>query len=194
MLNKNKASAHPSDNSKGTIDREPIWIDVLPFYFPFVLSVVPEIYSGHNGDLRPALIALWVGYVLTPALDYLLPHDTTNLNKKRVASFEKDKRFLVPLYAYWLIEMIRIYWQLRDCKNGLFTLDKPFEFVTFSIICANASALNIVVGHELLHRRQLVHKVSGTLVYSKMLYSHFYIEHRKGHHTFVGTPRDPATA
>ena len=100
----------------------------------------------------------------------------------------------MPLYAYWLLDMVRMYWMLGNFRTGVFSLNRPFELVTFAILTANASALNIVVGHELLHRRQLVHKVSGTLVYSKMLYSHFYIEHRKGHHTFVGTPRDPATA
>lgn len=92
------------------IDREPSWIDVLPFFFPFLLTAVPEIYAGDSGDLRPALISLWVGYVLTPALDYLLPHDIANLSRQRVASFEKDKRFLVPLYAYWFIDMIRVFW------------------------------------------------------------------------------------
>ena len=31
-------------------------------------------------------------------------------------------------------------------------------------------------------------------MYSKILYSHFFIEHIKGHHKHVGTPLDPATA
>ena len=46
----------------------------------------------------------------------------------------------------------------------------------------------------MLHRKQLVHKIFGTLVFSKILYSHFFIEHIKGHHKHVATPLDPATS
>ena len=56
------------------------------------------------------------------------------------------------------------------------------------------SGINAVIGHELLHRRETVHKIAGTLAYSKMLYSHFFIEHVKGHHKWVATPIDPATS
>jgi alkane 1-monooxygenase len=34
----------------------------------------------------------------------------------------------------------------------------------------------------------------GTLAYSKMLYSHFFIQHIRSHHKFVGTPMDTVTA
>lgn len=50
------------------------------------------------------------------------------------------------------------------------------------------------MGHELIHRRQLVHKITGTLAYSKMLYSHFFIQHIRLHHKKVATPEDPSTA
>jgi alkane 1-monooxygenase len=50
------------------------------------------------------------------------------------------------------------------------------------------------VGHELLHRREKVHKIFGTLAYSKMLYSHFFIQHIRSHHKKVATPLDPSTS
>lgn len=50
------------------------------------------------------------------------------------------------------------------------------------------------MGHELIHRKNLFHKITGTLSYSKMLYSHFFIQHIRSHHKKVATPEDPATA
>jgi alkane 1-monooxygenase len=54
--------------------------------------------------------------------------------------------------------------------------------------------LNAAVGHELVHRRQIIHKILGTLAYSKMMYSHFLIQHIKSHHKKVATPEDPSTS
>jgi len=59
---------------------------------------------------------------------------------------------------------------------------------------AHSSAANISVSHELFHRKQLIHKVTGTLTYFKCFYSHFFIEHIKGHHKNVAKLEDPATS
>jgi len=53
---------------------------------------------------------------------------------------------------------------------------------------------NAVAGHELLHRKELRNKMSGTWSYTKFMYSHFLDEHIKGHHKYLGTSEDPATA
>lgn len=50
------------------------------------------------------------------------------------------------------------------------------------------------MGHELVHRRELVHKVMGTMTYAKMLYSHFFIQHIRSHHKKVATPNDPSSS
>jgi len=51
-----------------------------------------------------------------------------------------------------------------------------------------------VVGHELLHKKEAYNKVIGTWAYTKLMYSHFFDEHIKGHHKTLGTPEDPATS
>lgn len=62
------------------------------------------------------------------------------------------------------------------------------------VALAHSQAENIAVSHELFHRKQLVHKVTGTLCYFKCFYAHFFIEHIKGHHKNVAKFEDPATA
>jgi len=54
--------------------------------------------------------------------------------------------------------------------------------------------INGLCGHELIHKRNPIHKFVGTVTYSKILYSHFALEHGGGHHRNIATPVDPATA
>lgn len=45
-----------------------------------------------------------------------------------------------------------------------------------------------------MHRRDSFNKLIGTLNYTKSFYSHFLIEHTKGHHYNVATLEDAATS
>jgi hypothetical protein len=59
------------------------------------------------------------------------------------------------------------------------------------ITFAKARSANAVVGHELIHRRELKHKIMEPLDYSKRLNLHFFIMHIKGHHKLAGTYKVP---
>lgn len=52
----------------------------------------------------------------------------------------------------------------------------------------------INVGHELGHRARPAERFMAWLLLLPALYMHFYIEHNRGHHRWVATPLDPATA
>lgn len=52
----------------------------------------------------------------------------------------------------------------------------------------------MVAGHELLHKKETIHKIFGTLAFSKACYSHYFIQHVRGHHKDVGTTKDSSTA
>ena len=49
------------------------------------------------------------------------------------------------------------------------------------------AALNMVVGHELFHRKEKYHRFFGWLAYVKVYYSQFYTAHIKFHHKLVAT-------
>lgn len=51
-----------------------------------------------------------------------------------------------------------------------------------------------LAGHELLHCKNFMHKVVGTIPFALTLDAHFYDEHTRMHHKFVGTPMDPTFA
>lgn len=137
--------------------------------------------------------AVWTAYCFVPILDYILPLDHYNLPENRIRAFEKDKRFLIPLYVSWASDFMIYFWTLYLCSIGRIPTT-PGMFLLYCFCIANSGALNLSIGHEMAHRRELVHKICGNLVYSKMFYSHFIIHHIRSHHKKVATLEDTNTA
>ena len=65
--------------------------------------------------------------------------------------------------------------------------------LTLSVgIVLGANGIN--VAHELGHRVHPAEQFWAKLLLLPTLYQHFFIEHNRGHHKYVATPQDPATA
>ena len=128
-----------------------------------------------------------------PWIDYLTPVDHYNLPENRVRIYEKDKRFLIPLYTMWLMDFGFFYWILFDVYQGKVATSNG-SFLLLAICIAQFGAINATVGHELVHRKVFIHKFCGTLSYAKMIYGHFFIQHIRSHHKHVATPADPSTS
>ena len=62
---------------------------------------------------------------------------------------------------------------------------------TVGVSCA---AFGINVGHELGHHRRPLDQALSKVLLMTSLYSHFFIEHNRGHHARVATAADPASA
>lgn len=83
------------------------WAEILPYFLgptTFLVGVLGEIY------FKNFFLAVWILYVLLPILDYLLPVDHSNVSESRVRALEKDFRFLLPLYAMWLLDFAILFW------------------------------------------------------------------------------------
>ena len=52
----------------------------------------------------------------------------------------------------------------------------------------------LLAGHELGHKADRLNNIFGMLANKAVGYAHFRIEHNRGHHTWVATPEDPASA
>ena len=64
----------------------------------------------------------------------------------------------------------------------------------FTFVWGYMAGVNGLAGHELIHRREPYNKALGMFTFTKVLYSHFLLEHNSGHHRNVATPEDSATA
>jgi len=116
-----------------------------------------------------------------------------NLPESRIKAYEKDWRFLIPVYLVFFLDYTVYYGLLYAVSTGKVAQTLP-SFILYAVCYAQPGAINATIGHELFHRKQKIHKIFGTLSYSKMLYSHFYIQHLRSHHKWVSTPLDPSTS
>jgi alkane 1-monooxygenase len=70
----------------------------------------------------------------------------------------------------------------------------PLQFMLMAYGVGNMGALGMVVSHEIMHKRGVFGKGLAIFQLTKQLYGHFYLEHVYGHHKWVATPNDTATA
>lgn len=117
---------------------------------------------------------------------------------------------MLPLYAFVLVDIVNWIWCLfivaginpfgSEETTALGFLFKNrhgesnWNLMVFIFVWGYMAGLNGLAGHELIHKREPYNKTIGMLTYTKILYSHFFLEHGSGHHRNVATELDPATA
>jgi alkane 1-monooxygenase len=77
---------------------------------------------------------------------------------------------------------------ITETKN---TTDLVGQILSMGIMCG---VIGINIGHELGHRSNNWERWIGELLLLTSLENHFVPYHNRGHHTNVGTKKDPATA
>lgn len=136
---------------------------------------------------------LYISKVVIVLLNYWLPLDMRNRTPEEQKAMEKDWRYTVPLYAYFFAELYFQVWLLN-----VVYYDAPqlswYQWVMFMFTIQVATGGNLLVGHELGHRREWYHKLAAYIMYLRFMYTNFLIAHNQGHHKWVATPRDPASA
>lgn len=137
------------------------------------------------------LYLLWVVYAIIPLLDTLIPLDEINPTEDEEKQLMRQIKWKFPLVVYLLTDWVSFFWAMHRSVTAEMTV---FEFIVFGITIGHMGGLGILVSHEIMHKRDKVSRVVGTLNMSKNLYMHFFLEHIYGHHKDVATPLDPATA
>jgi hypothetical protein len=84
-------------------------MEILPYFLApsvFIIAVLSEIYYQNF------FIMIWIPFVLLPIIDFLLPVDHSNVPEERVRLMESDRRFLIPLYTIWVLDLAVLYWNI----------------------------------------------------------------------------------
>lgn len=149
------------------------------------------------------LVGLWLGgwwaygpvifaFGLVPLLDQFTPQNTQPYQQS------EEQARLGRVFFDWLLylNVPIIYgltaltaWRLLE---GSFA---SWEWVGFVLsLGINIGACGINVAHELGHRPSQAEQWMAKALLLPALYTHFTIEHNLGHHRYVATTQDPATA
>ncbi|MHA7102148.1 alkane 1-monooxygenase [Roseivirga pacifica] len=154
--------------------------------------IVPALcIMGHYLGGYANFITLAFVFVALPLFDALFGEDRTNLtNAEAVIQAEK--------FYYRLITYVWAIFQLAFLIWGAFvipTINTTVALIGFMVGFALVTGgIGITVAHELGHKKSKLERFYAKLILMTVCYMHFYIEHNRGHHVYVATPRDPATS
>ena len=160
----------------------------LPYYLPTLVGCFFVYFTEFH---HKSILHLWVNYVFFPILDTIFGEDNTNPTSSEEKILKKQFRWQLPIISYVVFEWFCFFWSFSYLQRTELT---PLQFILLSISMAHVNAEGILVSHELFHKKSTLPQIIGTLNLIKSLNMHFYSEHVNGHHKYVATPEDPATA
>lgn len=166
----------------------------LAWLLSVVYPLVPLLgVALHARTGEPAMLAvpLLIGYGLMPLLDALIGEDLNNPPEEVVPQLEADRYYrwltwlTVPLYFVTLIV----------CAGWAGTQSLPWwALLVLAYVAGTNSGMGLTTGHELGHKHNALEQWLAKLILAVPAYGHFTVEHGRGHHRWVSTPEDHASA
>jgi len=155
-----------------------------PYYLLGLAIPLSVIFGNYYGGFYVGT-ATFLGLVVFPLLDLIWGEgDDSNPEDASPVFFD------AILYMHVMLQFVAI----SSFIN--YVLSNPeYYFLILSIASTGLSTgiSGIVVAHELIHRKGFP-KYCGYLLLWTTSYLHFECEHVRGHHKYVGTNLDPASA
>lgn len=137
------------------------------------------------------LIPFLAFFGLIPLLDALIGEDRRNPPPEVIAAMEADGYYL--LLAKAVVPLMWLSFIATAALVGTWPLPWwAYVFLAVGVGTIDGGAL--LVGHELGHKTDRASRLFAILANNVVGYAHFRVEHNRGHHTYVATPEDPASA
>ncbi len=170
-------------------DRKRGWwlLSVVYPLMPFA-GIAAHAASGWPVALTLPLI---VSYGLLPLLDAWIGEDTNNPPEEVVPQLEADRYYRWLTWATVPLHFVA----LVGCAWWAGTQALPWWAIgVLAYVAGAGSGLGINTGHELGHKATRLEQWLARLVLAVPAYGHFTVEHGRGHHRWVATPQDHASA
>lgn len=162
----------------------------------FKYSLPLLMYAGAFYSFNHYGILIWlpvmIAFVLIPLIELALPPDFHNIA-------EQDEWGMKTAAVYDLLLYMAVPLQYLAVANFLYSINDPMltttdcigRILVMGLLCG---IFGINVGHELGHRIKKPEQWMAISLLLTSFYTHFFIEHNRGHHKYVGTPNDPSSA
>jgi alkane 1-monooxygenase len=162
----------------------------IGFFSAFIIPalVVWGFYLGHWANY----LALAFVFVMIPLLDHWVGTDPENVPEPMVPVITEDYYYRFVIFAWTYFQFGFVVWGAYVvARYPLTGLEYTGFILGFSLV---TGGVGITVAHELGHKKPAIERFYAQAILMTVCYMHFYIEHNKGHHVHVGTPKDPATS
>lgn len=168
-------------------------IRALKYGMPILLTLAIMVGMQQGGWW--SFLGLGIGFVLIPLLEILIPIDTANIEKAEEEVAKQSRLYDWMLYLILPLQLtvlaLTLYWVSPYSPRALTTLEIVGNTLALGLLCG---IFGINVAHELGHRKKGYERAMAKALLWTTNYMHFYIEHNRGHHKNVSTPKDPASA
>ncbi len=165
-------------------------LEFAGYFSPCVLSLLNSYLLHYH---RTALPFFFVIHVLVTLADLYSPRYVKNHSPEDQRTRMKDPRFLLPIYSFLLVYLLEFFVIFNFFDFAIRNFSYPKLTLTMLMVWLTQGEL-VVIGHELGHRKSCIHRFFGYCSYLRFLNTSFIINHNKGHHKWVATPNDPASA
>jgi alkane 1-monooxygenase len=148
--------------------------------------------AHHYSGLEIALgLPLVISYGLMPLLDALIGEDQNNPPEAVMPQLDADRYYRWLTWATVPLHFIA----LIGCAWWAGTQDLSWwALVLLAYVAGTDAGLGLNTAHELGHKHNRLEQWLTRLVLAVPAYGHFTVEHGRGHHRWVATPEDHASA
>lgn len=165
---------------------------VFPFFLLLIFPLASSLALTQAGPW--VLLAIVLAFVIMPLVDLALDTASRPSANKIELNNKGETLANILIHGYVVVQSVILAFAVVLFpefleRNGFF--ESLCLVISIGIM---TGGIGITVAHELVHRRESGSFWSGVFLLSSVLYGHFAVEHVLGHHSHVGTRKDPATA
>ena len=183
-------SVESSERGTVTYTDRKHWLWLGSVFYPMVPFLGIGLHAWTGSELMLLVPILYL-YGLGPFLDWFLGEDENNPPEEVVPELEEARYYRVLTYLTVPLHFVT----LVGCAWWAGTQSLTWwGFALVAITAGIVSGLGINTGHELGHKKTDFERWLAKIVLAVPAYGHFWLEHNRGHHRYVATPEDPASA
>lgn len=162
----------------------------IGFFSAFIIPalVVVGFYGGGWWNFT----ALAFVFVFIPLADHWLGLDKTNVPAREATVVGEEFYYRFVTYVWTFVQFAFVGWAAYSLATTPLAAHAWVGFVIGTALVTGG--IGITVAHELGHKKSALERFYSQALLMTVCYMHFYIEHNRGHHVYVATPEDPATA
>lgn len=165
-------------------------ISDFKYFLAYIIPASGFLAVYHQGYWSYATIV--VAFVMLPIIEQIVPRSTDNYDTE--TAHKKSSQWIFDLLLFLNLPIIigLASYLFYTVQHNLTSTNELIGLYLSVGIVLGACGIN--VAHELGHKSPKLHKIAAQALLMPCLYMHFYIEHNRGHHLHVATPKDPATS
>lgn len=163
------------------------WLSVL---YP-LQALGPMALHATSGNELWFVAPFVFNFVVLPILDHVIGEDSNNPPDEVLMQLETDTWYR---WLTWIAVPVHFV-VLFGC--AAYAATQPLSAWAFTLLAVHAGmigGLAVNTAHELGHKSSSVEKRLSRLTLAVPAYGHFVVEHNRGHHVWVSTPEDCASA